>query len=331
MSSALSPDLFPTIFPYLSSKDLEACSLVNQFFRGWAQAILFSKLCLMNTSYPRTLESQLDFYLDDPRGRALCLHAKALIIEVAFIDDAAPRIVSFLQICRVLKHLELRQSLLYIENERFQGSFPILHHLTLENSDFYSHHEVSLLDAWLVHTKEHLRSLSLHFRSYPGDHLGHFLQGFTSLEHLFLGIGWYYFISVQSEFSHISLPNLPTLRKLTFQIERPRRQNWGHFFSWVGKLIEEKSLILPEVYFKSVHPAFTRPGKSSIRESHHDSFDAFNALADTSSVHLKIILQSSAPNHKEAFQQSGFEHIAALVKQWLSSWDNVGKLEIYRR
>ncbi|KAH8834450.1 hypothetical protein DL96DRAFT_494492 [Flagelloscypha sp. PMI_526] len=388
MSSALSPDLFPIIFLYLSSKELKACSLVNQFFRGLAQAILFSYICLMRHYYPRTrgtLERKLDFYLNDARGRALRLQAKALTLEVEFMDDEAPGIVSFIQSthnisslsfapfnspwsqlntqildsvrihilphirrlittmafeaefgefltgCQVLRHLELRPSHLETENERFRGSFPPLYHLTFEDWSTHTSHEVLHLDAWLGQTKQDLRSLSLDIRFYPGGQFGSFLQGFTSLENLVWEKAWYKFIVFQAGFSYISLPGLSNLRKLTFKMEAPRHQNWGRFFSWIGKLIEEKSLTLPEVFFESEHPAFTRPGKSSFKESRHDSFDAFNALADGSSLRLKFILSSSAPHHKEAFQQSGFDLIAALVKQWLSPWDDVGKLEIYRR
>ncbi|KAH8834449.1 hypothetical protein DL96DRAFT_1580593 [Flagelloscypha sp. PMI_526] len=388
MSSALSPDLFPTIFLYLSSKDLEACSLINQFFRDLAQATLFSNICLMKHYYSRNggkLATKLDFYLDDARGRALCLQAKALMLQVEFIDEEAPRIVSFIQNtqnisslsfapfnspwsqlntqildsvrihtlphihhlhitaafelefgefltgCKVLRHLELHQSHLDIENEKFQVRFPTLRHLTFEDWTFHPHRGLLNVDACLAHTKQDLRSLSLNIRSYPGGQFGSFLQGFTSLESLFWGSAWYLFIVFQSGYSYMSLPDVSQLRKLTFQMEPPRHRDWGRFFSWIGKLIKENSLTLPEVCFESEHPAFTRSGKSTFKESRHDSFDEFNALAGSSALRLKIILRSSAPDHKEAFQQYGFEHIAALVKQWLSSWDNLGKLEIYRR
>ncbi|KAH8834553.1 hypothetical protein DL96DRAFT_1580925 [Flagelloscypha sp. PMI_526] len=240
--------------------------------------------------------------------------------------------------CKALQHLEIKNS--YIRQSsrgKFTGTLPALNHLTLEDCNFGHSSGQSFLSDWIIDTKGTLQHLSIGYRDVSDDVVGicQFLHGFTSLEELHWGIGCYkyiiYHVAALAQLSIIP-PNLPLLHQMSFEIPTPRLEGWANFFSWISRLISENSSPLKQICFESGHPAMSRPDVSRPKNGldSQTSFAYFNTLASTSKVRLKFNFRPLAPESTEAFQRRGFEVVANVVKRWMASWYELGKLEICR-
>ncbi|KAH8810117.1 hypothetical protein DL96DRAFT_1627718 [Flagelloscypha sp. PMI_526] len=74
----LPPELYPAIVQHLTSKDLKSCVLVNSFFQGLTQCVLF-----LHVRVVRGVPARIEFF-GSPRGSQLIKHAKCLSLGYEF-------------------------------------------------------------------------------------------------------------------------------------------------------------------------------------------------------------------------------------------------------
>ncbi|KAH8832060.1 hypothetical protein DL96DRAFT_1589834 [Flagelloscypha sp. PMI_526] len=162
------------------------------------------------------------------------------------------------------------------------------------------------------------------------------LQPFTLLVDLTLEIFIYNHFARPGASKNVIIPfnAFPHLQRVAFEIGSPQMNFWDRFFSWICEQLTSSDLpsALQNIHFTFSHPILKTPHSNQAIHRTSQVLPDFNRLAAGSSLHLRFAVQTKFKNDGRYFEgeEWGYDLSVALLKHWLASWVEAGKLDVWR-
>ncbi|KAH8832070.1 hypothetical protein DL96DRAFT_1812792 [Flagelloscypha sp. PMI_526] len=166
------------------------------------------------------------------------------------------------------------------------------------------------------------------------------LLPYKALVNLSFDVQLYEYLGRQEPPCEILIPlhSLPTLLTLEFGISFPQAPHWPRFFRWMGLHLRnlQPSSVLREIELSFFHPAVAHHHFHHISDhcnTHTQCLEEFNEIAANSNTFLAFIIRTRSRDGQYGDEKSerGYKLAVAVVKEWLPSWFQAGKLYIWRK